>query len=183
MSDTDTSPSGLTLPRETRRCAACGNEHMRAVSARWSGSGHEIVYRCPQCSHEIRFVPHGQLGWETTISLIAALIVSLFLWSMRWPSPLAWVFFPGLVALWLGYLAWRWSRVIRYPITGELAGAPAGDVENADPEDPLQSGIVQIEKRGFLGGLLTPIVIIVVVMGTATLIGLANHDWSTGTLW
>lgn len=183
MSNTDTRHSGLTLPRETRRCAVCGNEGMRAVSARWSGSGHEILYRCPECDHQIHFVPHGQLGWQTTMTLIAALIVSLFLWSLRWPSPLAWVFFPGLLALWLGYLAWRWARVIRYPVTGERSEPPIGDIENANPEDPLQSGIVQIEKRSFLGGLLTPIVIIVVVMGIATLIGLATYDWSTGTLW
>lgn len=177
MNSLDTGPSGLTLPRETRRCRRCGNEDMRAVSAHWSGSGHEILYRCPQCNHEIHFVPHGQLGWETTMTLIAALLVSLLLWSMRWPNPLAWIFFPGLLALWLGYLAWRWSRVIRYPVTGELAEAPIGHAENADPDDPLQRGIVQIEKRSLLAALAMPIIIIVVVLGAATLYGLATFDW------
>ena len=68
-------------------------------------------------------------------------------------------------------------------VTGAARDGFTTHLEKADPEDPLRSGIIQIEKRGFFGGLLTPIVIIVVVTGIATLIGLANQDWSTGTLW
>ncbi len=166
--------TGPALPLDTRRCRKCGCEGFRAVDTEWSGSGHDIIFRCPQCGHKKKLTPLGGLGMMTAITALAIGIVLAFLLTMTWRDPLAEYFFGTLIVLWLGYLGFSWLNYWLYPKTGVRERDPQEIQTPAAPSDPLQKAITSVEGQTVWRGALTPIIVIVVVLGASTLLGLVN---------
>lgn len=111
------------------------------------------------------------------MTLIAVMLVAVFFWSLRWPSPIDLILFPGLIVMWLGFLTWRWLRVVRYPVTGMLPRPPTPENTPVTPNGSIDSRLTRRARLSFLGGLAAPIAIGLGVLGLATVIGLALHDW------
>ncbi|MGB0694421.1 MAG: hypothetical protein ACPGOY_02150 [Rhodospirillaceae bacterium] len=166
-------------PTETRKCRNCGSPHMAVDQVFYQGFGNVLRYVCPDCGHRKDFVAKGKLGSSLTMITLGVLIVGGFLYYLNFETPCwdcGWITVVGLVfiALWIGLAVHETWPYFAYPVTGERRdGVGAQDLDS--PDDPIQKSLSWVDGLSFITGVLAPILLIIVVLGTAVVFSLTVH--------
>ena len=165
---------------KTRRCRTCGDEGMMPDSRVFTGMETTLTYICPACDAAVEMKSLSQAGLILTVGSIILAVVTFI--SVQGPLP--WDMTDYLLYLGLVILVFYMPANILYPywchpVTGEknISTARAGIADSEfikNNKDPLQRGIIRFERFGFLGGILIPLLFIVVILGMATVIGMIN---------
>lgn len=157
---------------DLRRCRRCGGG-MNLEERRWTGTGTELGYACPDCGYEVKMMPPGAVGSGILLWLFAATIITALLLSSRWYGPgiLGWAF---ILLLWLGgaavYLPGLW-KLLAHPVAGK---APAILPQETPDTDPLRRGIKSMERRSFFGAPLLLLGIAIAILGAAAIFGIVR---------
>ncbi len=164
----------------TRKCAQCGEPTLKPIERKMEIYNSVYAYKCSNCQHEVELEPYGSLGFQVTLGFLFAPVVWFLFMDDHgdWPS---WsnmptlieagilliivLFFPVLTLLEMRKHA-RYRLVDRNEVREHMEVSPTPHIG--------KKPILWIEKLGFFGGLLAPIIIIVVVLGIATIIGFIN---------
>ena len=153
---------------DLRHCAKCGSEEMRLEKIEWDGMGNQWNYICPTCNHEKSIEPAGKNGailFAGLVILAAGAAIMIEGHTRDWQS---WSIFGVVAVFLLGFPVKALVDHFRYKITGVAELSVEVDVLT----DPLQKGIEKTEKMGFLKGFLSPLLLIVIVLGLAMIYGL-----------
>ncbi len=146
---------------------------MTLAERRWTGTGTELVYECPQCGHAVTLMPPGAIGGGIVMWVVASsLVTALFMYD-KWfgPGIVGWT----VIALfWIGgaalYLPAIW-RHVAHPVSGKAPSPlPAEEVDS----DPLRRGIKSVEKRSFFGAPLLLIGVAAAILILAAIAGFVN---------
>ncbi len=133
----------------------------------WDGMGNKWCYTCPACHHRRSIEPVGGaaslLGMILIVMAIpAAMMIDDFV--RDWES---WVIFFAIAAIFMWFPMTTIITHWRYPVTGTAEIRIETDVLN----DPIQKGIAKSESVGFLKGFFAPFLLIITVLGIASVIG------------
>lgn len=155
---------------EIRRCAKCGSNNMRPDLIEWDGFGNQWRYICPNCDHVRIIEPIGSTASTIMVSILAMGVFAAFILLDRFSDWTSWVWWG---AGWVVFLFFPMKTILvhyRYPVIGTTEQVIEVDVL----EDPLQKGIEKIEKQSFWPGFLSPLFLIVLILGASMLYGMID---------
>ncbi len=141
---------------------------MQPEQINWDGMGNQWKYVCPSCDHTRIIEPIGRNAANLTVSVLALTFLAVLNYMDRTSDWISWTIWGGVCLLFLGFPAFKFFIHSRYPVTGTVETEVQKDIL----EDPLQQGLEKIEKVSFLRGLLSPIFMIIIVLGLALLYGI-----------
>jgi len=133
----------------------------------WDGMGNKWNYSCPACHHNQSIEPVGGAASLLAMILIVMAIPAAMMIDGFVRDWISWAIFFAIAVFFLWFPV---STVIthwRYPVTGEVELKIETDVL----KDPIQKGIAKTESVGFWKGFFSPILLIITVLGIASVIG------------
>lgn len=161
---------------EVRKCKACGAPSLTPVSRKLEIYNSVIRHECSACGAQVDITPPASIGVITTVSVLALAILGFLVFSG--PVPPGWIglSFFALAILGVAYVTIvpAWVHVQNPIVEDETVAEPP--LENSD-HHAAKGVILWVERLGVLGGMLAPLLLIVVVLGVATLIGYVNFTY------
>ena len=147
---------------QTRRCRMCGNNHMISTKRSLSGFNTESVFICPDCGHNVTLSSGGSGGVYLGLAVVVTGAIGLIMGISKGLSQ------GELIALIIVFALFSSPSLIealkrrRYPVTGSReADGQETSASGTGPTDPLQKGIVWMDRLGFVKGLLGVFALIV----------------------
>jgi len=168
---------------KTRLCSECGDKVMMPEDRKFTGMETTITYRCSSCDAVAEIRSLSQAGFMAALGALVLTVVTLIAvqgpgyWDMN-DYLLYLLFVCAVFGVPVYFLLPHWL----YPVTGE-AETTATNVDFEDESfiegysDPIQRGIIKLERHGFWRGFFTPIIFIVLFLGTAAIIGYINFTY------
>jgi uncharacterized protein (DUF983 family) len=161
---------------QLRKCAHCGAPSLTPVSRELQIYNSVVHYKCEKCGTELELTPSASIGTVTTAGLFALGLWGLLLFTD--PFPPGWISLTlyGLAILAFGFVTLRPALDhLRNPII-ETSHKADLNVEGQD-HHIARKPILLIERFGFLGGLMAPILLFAGVMAIASIIGFINFTY------
>lgn len=131
-------------------------------------------YECENCGDSVDLVPPSSIGFGVMIAtLVLGFWWYVFFHSSVYITTLSMVLYGFAVAV----VVWVWvPEMLKYWLYPVVKGAaPAPPVEIEQHGHAFGRLILWTERLGFFAGLLGPIVIVVVVLGSALILGFINE--------
>ncbi len=162
---------------QMRKCAKCGEPTLEPVERKMEIYNSVYSYKCTNCQHEVELVPPGSLGVQTTIGLLFAVAIWFLFMDDHgsWPGPVQIVVLAGVVSVLPLMTIFQLRKHRQYPLVERDAKPKHLDVE--ETANITKKPVMWIESLGFLGGVLAPILLIIVVLVVAALIGYINFTF------
>jgi len=173
----------------TRKCAQCGEPTLEPQECKMEIYNSVYAYKCSNCQHEVELEPYGSLGFQITLGLLFVPVVWFLFMDDHgdWPS---WSNMPTLIetlillaiVLFFPMLTFfEMRKHARYPLVD--SDGPREHFDLAPSKAITKAPVMWIEKFGILGGMLAPILIIIVVLGLAVLLGYINFTFFNDNLF
>lgn len=159
-----------------RKCAKCGEPAMEPVARKMDFYNSVYHYKCSKCEHEVELVPLASIGVQITIGLLVAIVVWFIFFTKNSSHDLLnLILFFAVMSIVPGMALYQLWKHYSYGVVDYSKTRTHMDVD--ETKNITKSPVVWVEKFGFLGGLLAPIALIVVVLGTAAVIGFINFTY------
>ena len=158
-----------------RKCTQCGEPTLAPIARKMEPYNSVYHYKCSNCQHEVKLTPPASSGMQLSVGLMAAAAVWIIFFGDNMPklSSLAiYLVAMGVVPVMALYKLWKHFS---YRVVDSSAGPAKMEVD--DTKKIPKSPIVWVEKRGLLGGFLMPVLLVMVVLGTAALLGYINYTF------
>jgi hypothetical protein len=159
-----------------RTCASCRQPTMTPVSREMQIYHSVYHYECNSCGHKLDMVPVASIGTGVAIGGIALAFWGVVLFhGSGAPSWIALGIYGtailALATIWVPQML-KYRQCPAVPDRHEI-----GDLKSNGPTHLVARLIMVIERMGALAGFAAPIILIVMILGVATLIGYINFTY------
>ena len=170
--------SALPPDPRLRRCHACGQPNMAAITRQMSGFNAENTYKCPDCGHEVTLAPQGASGLFLAMGLIVVGVLALIMGISHGFSTGEKIF-TGIVLVAFTFIpVLEIIQRMRYPVTGiRKEGDPAPAAASDAPKDPLQRSLALLDAFGFFKAFFGVIAFIILWLLFWSVIGFINFTF------
>jgi len=159
-----------------RTCYSCKQPTLFPVSRELQIIYSVYHYECKNCGETTKVVPTASIGTGLTVGALALAFWGSILFSG--PGNLGWITITIYVAAALSLAAVWVPPILTHTQCPPVSGAT--EIQEQDTRNRAHLfawPIKLLEGLGFLGGLLAPILFIVVVLGAAALFGYINFTY------
>lgn len=170
------------MATKTRKCSQCGENSLELTESSFSIYGYDEKFHCSNCDFKTEITPAGGQGHSFAMYVLFMLVLYfMFLGGFDdrpWDTS-------DYVIFWFFALAGFWLTLSNY--ANHQANPVVNHELGGDAQDPVMSKTSFIHRffsqASFLPGFLFPIIIIALVLGIATAIGMVNYYYFDDNLF
>lgn len=168
---------------KTRKCSECESTDMTPCKRNFTGLESTILYKCPGCEATVEIKSLFHSGLFTLLAIFFFGLINVFWvdWNTSWGMGAILGYIVLALVIFLFPLAGMAPHYLN-PVTGERLANKDDEILQGEAyirgfNDVLQRFILRMESHGFLFGFFAPLVVIGIILGTASLLGFINHSY------
>lgn len=163
---------------QLRKCSKCKQAELRPVSRKMQIYNTVVSYKCDHCDHKVELQPAASIGVNMTVGALAlAFWASIIFSGNSGPGAIELSIFIIAILLWLFTIVGPILVHFQNPRVDD-AKTPVSDISvDGSNAHMLKRPILWLEKLGFLGGLIAPLIFIGGFLGIAAFIGYINFTY------